>query len=97
MKKHTLSTLLAALVLIVWIVFYNYWALSHGRCHVSSFFALSPPAMVLLFFIFVAFLLLCGIRSRKQQYLTSQYCGCGSLLDRSWQFCPNCGSSSKPT
>lgn len=95
MKQRKRLVILTVMALVTGLFLYNYWSYSYGRCTINSFLGLSPPAIILLLCNIVAFLLLCGARTRSNRRMVSQYCSCGNLLHRNWQFCPACGSSCK--
>jgi hypothetical protein len=92
MNKRLFLTVLTGMGLAAGIFLYNYWAYHCGRCTAASFFVISPPAVILLFFNVAAFLLLCRVKSGNRRRIDRQHCTCGSLLHRSWQFCPDCGA-----
>ncbi|PLX95615.1 MAG: hypothetical protein C0619_01110 [Desulfuromonas sp.] len=90
-KRMTLITLTILFPVIV-IVSYNYWSLSCGRCTVSTFYSLSPPALILLLCNLVALAVLWGFKLKRQQQVERQVCACGNLLHRNWRYCPCCGT-----
>ncbi|MDT8420704.1 MAG: hypothetical protein RQ754_09750 [Desulfuromonadales bacterium] len=92
MSKRTALITLTILLPAAGIVSYNYWSLSCGRCTVSAFYGMSPPALVLLLCNMVALAVFYGFRLIRHKRVESQFCACGNLLHRNWQYCPCCGT-----
>lgn len=92
MSKRTALITLTILFPAIGIFSYNYWSLSCGRCTVSTFYAMSPPALILLFCNLLALVILYHFKFKRQQQTERQFCACGNLLHRNWLYCPCCGS-----
>lgn len=87
-------------VLAIWgaglglaVLSYNLLAPACGGCASPSFLSLGLPAYGFLGLIGAGVLILVLLKWRRRVALARRRCGCGSRLDKTWHFCPDCGSS----
>lgn len=94
-KQKTRIVYVAATLLLLLIIGYNFWSYYAGYCTAATLMTFSVPAKLLLVGIAIAVGFLFSCKSKNRRLEQQNTCDCGVMLRGSWEYCPICGEKRK--